>query len=312
MVGFISPKTLKYASSAQKVFKKTYSELTGLRSMQHIKGAEREIIEAYRQELPHSIWGNPEKLRDWASKKFNEITHKNYTSSLLKNKIVQTERNEMVQEWAELIDSNPYCKNSPFIKLKILRSLTENLSPQNMQLAPVINPNVIDKAIIAVAKTGVSFKKAYFKLIREFESTLNTKTEEVTLNGIRGKWFSIKVPSTAEAQRCPAILNKTKEFISTLSQRSNWCTRTPNKVSSNFLNTDFHIFIDKNGIPQLCLAGTDKHGGIFKFACGNDQYAPIPDKYKEILKLFLLKNKLKNAVLDFGNATPKSLIDLCS
>ena len=312
MVGIISPNTIKYVSSAQKVFKKTYSEITGLRSMQHIKGAEREIIEAYRKELPHNIWGNPDRMKEWAINKYSELAHKNYTSSLLESEVVQSERNEMIQKWAKLIDSNPYCQNSPFLKLKILRSLTENLTDKNMQIAPIINPNVIDKAILAVKKTGVSFKKAYFDLVRDFDSSLNTTTTEIALNGIRGKWFSVRVPSTAKAQRSPGLLNKAKEFISALSQRSNWCTRTPNNVSRDFLDTDFHIFIDKYGIPQLCLAGTNKHGGIFKFACGNDQYAPIPDKYKDVLKSFILKNELNNATLCFGNATPVHLLDLCS
>lgn len=311
MAGIIGTNTLKYVSDAQKVFKRTYSEFTGLRSMQHIKGTEREIIEAYRKELPHNIWGNPDKMKEWALNKYNEIVHKSYTSSLLESEVVQTERNEMVQRWAELLDNNPYCKDSPFLKLKILRSITENLTDKNMQIAPIINLNIVDNAISTAKKTGVSFKKAYFNLIREFDSSLNTTTEEVVTNNIRGKWFTVKVPNSAEAMKSPGLFNRIKEFVSALSQRSNWCTRTPSNVSKYFTGSDFHIFVDKKGIPQLCLVGTDKDGGIFKFACGNDQYAPIPYEYKEVLKSFILKNKLENAIVSIGNKIPEPLINFC-
>ena len=50
--------------------KLTYSKLSGLRSMQHIKGDERDIINAYKSELPHKIWGDSEKLKEWALNKF--------------------------------------------------------------------------------------------------------------------------------------------------------------------------------------------------------------------------------------------------
>ena len=303
--------TLKYIPDTKDIFKKSFTKISALRSMQHIKGEEREIIEAYRKELPHEIWGNPEKLAEWALNKFNELTNKNYKSFLLDEHVIERERNNAVKSWAKLINSNKYCQQNPFLKLKILKSIVENLSENNMQLAPIINQKIFADAVHEIKKTGASFKKVYYKLIREFDSSLNVKTEEICENGLRGKWFSIKVPDWAEAERSPGLFNKIKDFISVLSQGSNWCTRTPHAVGRDFSGCDFHIFIDKNGLPQLCLAGTNKSGGWFRYVRGNNQYAPIQKEYKDILKSYLERHNLDDAIVGRSEADSIHILDIC-
>ena len=88
---------------------KSFAQRTGLRSMQNIKGTEREIIEGYRAELPHEIWGDSEKLTQWAHKKFTTLTDKNYTSFMLDERVVNRDRNEAVKAWADIIEENPLC-----------------------------------------------------------------------------------------------------------------------------------------------------------------------------------------------------------
>lgn len=302
--------TLKYVPKSIELFKKTYTKITKLRSMQHIKGAEREIIEAYRKELSHDIWGNPEKLKVWADKKFSELTERNYKSFMLDEKVIARDRNEAVKEWVKLINENTICQNNPYLKLKILRSVVENLKENNMQLAPIINKKAFADAVYEINKTGASFKKTYFKLIREFDTSVNAKTEEIAENGIRGKWFSIKVPDSRDAEHSPGLFNRIKEFISVLSQGSNWCTRTPNAVSKNFMGCDFHIFIDRKGYPQLCLVGNDKNGGWFKYIRGNDQYAPIDKEYKSILKSYIERHNLNDAVVGRSETNTANILDL--
>lgn len=290
---------------------KSFAQRTGLRSMQNIKGTEREIIEGYRAELPHEIWGDSEKLTQWAHKKFTTLTDKNYTSFMLDERVVNRDRNEAVKAWADIIEENPLCQKNPFLKLKILKSIVENLSENNMQLAPIINKQAFQDAVFEIKRTGASFKKTYFRRIRDFDSKLNVKMSEVNENGIRGKWYSVKVPDFAQAERNPGLFSKIKEYISALSQGSNWCTRTPSTVGRDFTGSDFHIFIDDRGLPQLCLAGTDKNGGWFRFVRGNDQYAPIPQKYKNILKSFLEKNNLDDAQVGTRENNTKHILDLC-
>ena len=308
----IKTSTLKYTpADVKEVFKKTYSELSGLRSMQHIKGPEREIIEAYRKELPHEIWGDSEKMKEWALNKFNELRNKNYKSFMLDEHIIERERNKVVKYWAELLDNNIDCNKNPFLKLKILRSVVEDLSEKNMQLAPIINQKILSDAVRETKKTGASFKKVYYKLIREFDSSLNVKTEEVCENGVRGKWFSLRVPDWAEADRSPGLFNKIKDFVSVLSQGSNWCIRTPRTVGREFSGCDFHIFIDKNGLPQLCIAGTNEHGGWFRYVRGNDQYVPIKNEYKSVLKSYLERHNLDDAIVGRNESDAKHILDIC-
>lgn len=307
----INMSTLKYIPDSKVLFKESFTTTSCLRSMQHIKGPEREIIEAYRNELPHEIWGDSKKLTEWALNKFKELTNKEYKSFMLDEQVIEQERNKAVKSWAEIIDSNPDCRQNPFLKLKILRSIVGNLSENNMQLAPIINQKVFADAVHETKKTGASFKKVYYKLIREFDSSLNVKTEEICENGVRGKWFSLKVPDWAEAERRPGLFNKIKDFISVLSQGSNWCTRTPRAVGRDFSGCDFHIFIDKNGLPQLCLAGTNKFGGWFRYVRGNDQYAPIKKEYKGILKSYLERHNLDDAIVGRSETEAKHILDIC-
>jgi len=286
----------------------SYSKASGLRSMQHIQGEEREIIEAYRSELTHNIWGNAEKLKEWVKNKFIELTNKNYHTNLLSETTVQNDRNLAVNEWAEEISSNLDCKRNPFLSLKILKSVIIGLKENNMQLPPIINSKAISEAIHEVKTKGGSFTKTYFKILRDLENSVGAKVEEVNEFGIRGKWYTIKVPNEAEAKRNPGFYKKTQDFISVLSQKSNWCTRTPNTVGKTFSGNTFHIFVDNKGKPQLCLVGANKKR--FRFACGNDQYAPIIDKYRPILKSFIERNNMSDASVGLTNAETVNITDL--
>ena len=236
-----------------------YSKRLGLRSMQNIQpGAEREIIEAYKSELTHDIWGDYKKLSEWVSKKFDEIRNKNYSSVRLSKEAVNNDRNEVVKIWSDIIAENSICKNNPFLSLKILRSIVSDLKQNNAQLPPVINLNVFEDAVYEVKKTGSSFKKSYFKLYKQFSSIPDLKTTRVSADGVSGIWYSVHVPDYGASVSQPGMFYKIKEFISVLSQRTNWCTRNPKAVSDQFMGKDFHIFIDKKGCPQICIVGYDQ------------------------------------------------------
>ena len=148
----------------------SYAKRSGLRSMQNINGTEREIIEAYRSELTHDVWGDSEKLSEWAVKKFDEIKNKSYTSAKLKDETEVNERNEAVRIWADIISNNIFCQKDPFLKLKIIRSVVSDLKTNNAQMPPVINLNILNDAIYEVKKAGASFKKTYYKLFKQFNS----------------------------------------------------------------------------------------------------------------------------------------------
>jgi hypothetical protein len=268
--------------------KLSYSKISGLRSMQHISGVEREIIETYRNELTHDIWGNANKLRDWTLKKIENIAQKEYPSKLLDYDDIQNGRNNAVKKWYELLKINSFTKNNPFMQLKILKFVTSNLLENNKQVAPIINNSVLSDTLFQIQKNGGSFRKTYFKLLQDFYSSLNINIEQTPL----GKWYTVDVPNEIEAKRNALQFNKIKEFISALSQGTNWCTRSPATVGNDYNNCKFNIFIDVAGVPQVCMTSMGNNKNWFEFIRGKDQYAPIPDKFKEVIRAFLKEHKI--------------------
>lgn len=270
-------------SAITKVKNLSYSKISGLRSMQHIKGVEREIVEMYKSYLTHDVWGNPDKLRDWAERTVENIASKEYPSTMLDSDTVQIGRNDAVEKWYKIIKTNPFTKNNPFLQLKIMKFVTSNLLENNKQVAPIINNSVLSDTVFQFQKNGGSFKKTYFNLLRDFYSSLNINIEETPL----GKWYTVKVPNEIEAKRKALRFNKIKEFISALSQGTNWCTRSPATVGKDYANCNFNIFVDKAGVPQVCMTSMGNNKNWFEFIRGKNQYAPIPEKFKEVIKEFL-------------------------
>ena len=278
---------------------KSYAKISGLRSMQNIKGIEREIIEEYREELPHEIWGDAEKLKQWAYKKTEELATTEYPSALLDDITIRTGRTDAVDNWYRLVKQNYLTRNNPFLQLKIIKFVTSNLLTDNKQLAPILNDTVFTDAVIQMKNTGVSFKKTYYRLMRELKEAINVITEDVNENGIIGKWYLIKVPEEEEAKKNLLKFNKIKNFIAILSQRSNWCTRNPQTVGREFANCTFNIFIDSKGVPQICMTSMGSSNSWFEYVRGNDQYAPIKDIYKSIIKSFLNRHEIYNGKVGY-------------
>ena len=265
-------------------YNRRYAKISGLRSMQNIKGFEREIIEAYRSELTHDIWGDENKLKQWAYKKIEKIATNNYPSELLDNITIREGRTDAVDRWYQILKDNNLTKDNPFLQLKIIRFVTEKLLPNNKQLAPIINPTVITDTIKEIEKTGNSFKKTYYKNMRNFDTSSWLKTEEVSESGILGKWYIIDVPDSSDAKSNLKNFQKVKNFIAILSQGSNWCTRSPYTVGREFKNCTFNIFIDNKGVPQICMTSMGKNKNWFEYIRGNNQYAKLPQKCKAIYK----------------------------
>ena len=283
----------------------SYAKQCGLRSMQNIKGFEREIIEAYRSELPHEIWGNAEKLKQWAYKKIEEIATKSFPSGLIDSITIKEGRTDAVKGWYQIIKNNEIAQKNPFLQLKIIRFVTDKLLPNNKQLAPVINPKVISDTIKEVDKTGESFKKTYYKNMRNFDSAKWLKTEEISENGVLGKWYTVDVPDEIQARRNLFEFNNIKKFISVLSQGSNWCTRSPYIVGDEFSNCTVSIFVDNKGVPQICMTTMGKNKNLFEFIRGNEQYAPIPQRFKGIIKSYLERHEITDATVGRkGNEEP--------
>ena len=276
---------------------KRYTKVSGLRSMQNINGIEREIIEAYKTELTHDIWGDVGKLEKWAFQKAEKIATKEYPSEMLDNITLREGRTDAVDKWYQFLQNDSISKNNPFLQLKVIKFVTENLHENNKQLAPVLNTKVAADAVYEVNKTGKSFKKTYYKMMRDFDTSFNVKTEEVSENGVLGKWYTINIPDANSAKKNLRLYQEIKNFIAILSQGSNWCIRSPYTVGREFNNCIINIFVDNKGIPQICMSSMGKNKKWFEYIRGNDQYAPIQNKFKQIIKSFLDRQNIKDGIV---------------
>ena len=265
----------------------SYSKRTGLRSFQHITGDERDIINIYKNELTHDVWGNPDKMKEWTLLKIDELANKSYPSDLLDDLSVAVGRNNLVKEWYNLIKSDYFTNDKPFLQLKIMKFVTNDLLIDNKSMAPFINRKVFSDAAYECQKHGKSFKKVYYSMIRSFDNSIRGVSVEEF--GIQGKWFTVNIPNACTANKNVGLFNEIKEFISVLSQGSNWCTRNYKSIE-NFTGTIMHIFVDNKGVPQLCLTSFVGKDDAFKYVKGKDQYAPIPEKYLKILKSYIKKH----------------------
>ena len=291
----------------------SYAKRTGLRSMQHIKGIEREVIKAYKSELTHEIWGNPDKLVTWVKNKIEQLINKDYTSELLDREVVNNSRNGLVKAWGQLLKSDFLTYKNPFLQLDILKFITEKLKNNNKLLAPVLRKDAFRDALSASNRTGKSFKKIYTDLIKDQKyHGINIEEENVQIGAIRGSWYHFKTPNKSEAVRAPGVARKFNDFIMSISQGSDWCIRNKYSIEGNYTGTYFHIFIDDKSIPQLCLAGCDKEGKLYRYVRGREQYKPIPEDYKKVLMDFLEKRNAFDAEVLTNEDTTIPILKLCS
>ena len=292
----------------------SYAKRTGLRSMQNIKDLqERKIIETYKAELPHEIWGNQENLVVWVKNKIEQLINKDYPSELLNNDVVKNSRNALVKAWGDLIKSDFITAKNPFLQLDIMRFITEKLKNNNKLLAPVLRREAFRDALTISKKTGKTFKKIYSDIIKDAKYHKIDLTEEnVRIGAIRGSWYHFKTPTESEAVRAPGAARKINDFIMSISQGSDWCIRNRYSIESNYAGTYFHIFVDDKGIPQLCLAGCDKEGKLYRYVRGREQYKPIPEDYKKVLMDFLKKGKNYDAEVLTNENYTFPILNLCT
>ena len=273
----------------------TYAKRTGLRSMQHISGLEREIIEAYKSELTHDIWGNPQKLVEWVKNKIEQLRTKDYQSKLLDQDAVNNSRNNLVKAWAEILKSDFKTANNPFLQLKIMNFITHDLRINNKALAPILRVNVFQDALYLSKKTGKPFKSVYTELLKKTKyHDINVQEENVKSGNVRGTWYHLRTLNQSETVRYPKLAQQLQEFIMSLSKGSDWCIRNKYRLASEYTGTKFHIFVDDKDLPQLCIAAADDAEKTFYTVCGKEQYKPIPKDFKQILQEFLQKNNLTN------------------
>ena len=290
----------------------SYAKRTGLRSMQHITGVEREIIESYKSELPHEIWGDSAKLIEWVKLKIEKLMNGDYPSKLLDREIVENSRNNLVKAWGELLKTDFKTSKKPFLQLKILNFVTGKLNENNKTLAPILRVDVFQDALFFSQRTGKSFKKIYMDLIKKARyHQLNINEEAVNSGNVRGTWYNLRTLNDSETIRYPILANKLNEFIMSVSQGSDWCIRNKYNLLREYKGAKFHIFIDDKGIPQLCLVAADDAEKTFLYVRGKEQYKPLAKNYKKLLSEFIEKHNLRESEVVNNEGFSRPILDFC-
>lgn len=291
----------------------SYAKRTGLRSMQHITGIEREIIEAHKSELPHEIWGNQSRLLDWVKQKIEKLINGDYPSNLLERDVVENSRNDLVKAWGELVKTDLKTSKKPFLQLEIMKFVTQKLQETNKALAPVLRIDAFQDALFAAQKTGKSFKKIYTNLLKNTRyHQININEENVNIDGVRGTWYNFRTLDESESVKKPLLASRLTEFLTSISQGSDWCIRSKHNVLREYIGTKFHIFVDDKGMPQLCLAAVDDTEKTFQCIKGKEQYNAIPKKFKKILLDFIQKHKLTESTAIDNGGCEKAVLDFCN
>ena len=291
----------------------SYAKRTGLRSMQHISGVERDIIEAYKSELTHEIWGNPSKMVEWVRQKVENLINADYPSKLLGRDVVENSRNGLVKAWGNLVKTDFKTSKKPFLQLEIMKFVTGKLQNGNKALAPVLRVDAFREALFIAQKTGRSFKKMYTDLLKNTKyHQINVVEENVNVNNIRGTWYNIKTLNESETTRNPLLASRINEFITSISQGSDWCIRNKHNLLREYIGTKFHIFVDEKGVPQLCLAAADDAEKVFQCVKGREQYKPLSDDLKKVLRDFIEKHKLRESFVNEKVGTNVPILEYCN
>ena len=140
---------------------------------------------------------------------------------------------------------------------------------------------------------------------------ININEENVNIGGVRGTWYHFRTLNESETVKNPLLASRLTEFLTSISQGSDWCIRSKHNVLREYIGTKFHIFVDDKGVPQLCLAAVDDAEKTFQCIKGKEQYKAIPGKYKKVLLNFIQQHKLTQSTALDNNMCEKPVLDFC-
>ena len=174
-------------------------------------------------------------FREWALKKFNEISAKN-----LKGKNDETifQRTMITEEWkAFLLNS---CTAST--ALIAISSLLKSLKINNDTLPPIFCKESFYRTVESIQNELDQDKDYQFNFSSIYKTFLRT---HLLGENIKNGW--IVIPSKINS---PNQFNKNVSLLKLISNKT-WCTKAY-MAESHLQNGDFHVLI-KNGEAKLCL-----------------------------------------------------------
>ncbi len=265
-------------------------------SKSKLTGFERIVVDKYNPN--QKIWMSEAKCKEWAEDKYNDFKNGDYKSMSYPS--ANKNREKILNEWFEFMDTEPEIKDNPFVKIIISDYITKDVEPENAWLPPAFDKALIKEVLnSAMQNSSISISATYAKKLKA-KAENSTLKEEVFVDGIKGTWYT--VPQTDKSSpNFQTNADKLKAF----SDGTNWCIRTYN-AESYVQEGAMHFFVDENGLTQVCVR-EDAPGRVYEIQ-KRQQNGTRPIPYITVVKDFLDRYNLKttSGYLDAAlNAKPK-------
>lgn len=189
------------------------------------------------------------------------------------------ERQKIVDTWVNYLYKEESRKFSDTEKFLILKGITQNLKPNDDNLPPVLNRQILSNTMYDLKQDLKYNKKLQFGFNDRYKSNLREYYAETDNSEPKGKW--IVIPSMTKD---PEHYNENVEKLRTLSP-DGWCTK--NDYAEVYLKSgDFHVFVNDNEAKL----GLRFEGDTIQSIEGQKNDFKIPIDYLDTCKTYIRQN----------------------
>lgn len=215
-------------------------------------------------------------FRNWTDDEYFAICMKDFGG---RTGDVRHKRQNMVCEWDQVLVAGGY--TSPE-RLLIMNGITKDLKPNNDNICPIFNREVLAETLDDLKTILNKNKKIQFNFGKMYkENLVKMYAEHSTAGENESKW--IIIPSK---DNDPEHFKENIKKLQTLSP-TEWCTKYSG-AGFHLTNGDIHIYM-VNGKPKVALR---MNNGLVQEINGEHNDYRIPSEYVELTKQYLYDNGL--------------------
>lgn len=216
----------------------------------------------------------------WAKDQVAKIIEKDYKGRL---QSTIEERKRKLGVWFEYITKKE--SFTPAMQLLILSAITGKLDDKNDNLPPVLNKNVLSKAIDCVKDLLKKDSYAKFNFENIYRKALRVFYFEKLGNNLQGNntgWFNFSAIGKDNDDFAQKV-----EVLEAVSPDT-WCTKSA-LAGKTLAKGDFHVYIEDGNI-KMGIRLDDKTIEEVQGVLNNDK---VPLEYLDILKKYIADNRFE-------------------
>jgi len=266
-----------------------------VRKLSDIVGIEKTVIDKFKQELSSNEWATTETLAEWAKKKIENdickydaetgefsINEKLLATGQYSN--INNARIEGLKKWVEWLNSEDcHYKDNAFAHLLFLDGLAREMKPDCAYTPPPVSAGAFEAVYTAASAENSDTPTKVMAAYHRQKAFEKYTTEEVELNGIKGRWVTIPRSRRGEQDYDDHIA-----MVQALSEGSSWCLRY-NNAHGYLQGGNLHFFVDTEGKSQVAINETD--GKITQIQKRYDQDSTVPVPYAEVIQAWKEKHE---------------------